>query len=214
MRRSRARGRTRYWRQRKKKSRAGSKRLAGRFSRPGNGPARNQAPVAELGDGKRIFKLLWNGIEIDEIVGDGEGNREALAGFAESPVGHRVGIPGVAGHERSIVAAGLDAVDGDKRRRCALLCLGHDPAIIRNIRTGIPEYGALPPRTHAEGALRIGRYLHPVYGDEMPPAAPAGPLLDATFAELTAVADDGRRHPLLLNAMEKWLQQNPTVCFR
>jgi len=39
-------------------------------------------------------------------------------------------------------------------------------------------------------------------------------LLDATFAALTAVADEKLRRPLLLDAMEKGLKQNPTFCFR
>jgi hypothetical protein len=60
-----------------------------------------------------------------------------------------------------------------------------------------------PPRTRAEGALRIGRYLRYLYGDETPLAELAGPLLDATFAELAAVADEERRHALLCEAMDR-----------
>jgi hypothetical protein len=62
---------------------------------------------------------------------------------------------------------------------------------------------APPPRTRAEGALRIVRYLRYIYGDETPPADLAGPLLDAAFAKLTAIADEECRRALLREALDR-----------
>jgi hypothetical protein len=60
-----------------------------------------------------------------------------------------------------------------------------------------------PPRTRTEGALRIGRYVRYLYGEETPPAELAGPLLDATFAELEAVGDEKWRRASLCEAMDR-----------
>jgi threonine dehydrogenase-like Zn-dependent dehydrogenase len=46
------------------------------------------------------------------------------------------------------------------------------------------------PRSPGEGALRVGRYVRFLYGDETASAVLAEPLLDAAFAEIEAIADD------------------------
>lgn len=60
-----------------------------------------------------------------------------------------------------------------------------------------------PPRTRAEGAIRIGRYMRWLYGDDTPPATLAAPLIDATFDEIAAVEDGAARKQLPREAMDR-----------
>lgn len=68
-----------------------------------------------------------------------------------------------------------------------------------NRRSKMPS----PPRTRAEAALRIGRYMRWLYGDDTPPATLAAPLIDAAFDEIAAVEDGAARKQLLREAMER-----------
>jgi len=63
-----------------------------------------------------------------------------------------------------------------------------------------------PPQTRQEGALRIGRYVRWLYGEQTPPAALAEPLIDAAFDEIAAIADDETRRRLLREAMDRAYQ--------
>lgn len=66
--------------------------------------------------------------------------------------------------------------------------------------TGKPP---VPPSSREDGAVRIGRYIRWLYGPETMPATLAEPLIDATFAEIEAVADEERRRALLREAMDR-----------
>jgi len=63
-----------------------------------------------------------------------------------------------------------------------------------------------PPSSREDGALRIGRYVRWLYGEETPPATLAGPLIDAAFDEIAAIADQDTRHRLLREAMDRAYQ--------
>lgn len=60
-----------------------------------------------------------------------------------------------------------------------------------------------PPRSREEGAVRIGRYVRWLYGQDTPPATLAGPLIDAAFDEIAAVEDAELRQQLLREAMDR-----------
>lgn len=61
----------------------------------------------------------------------------------------------------------------------------------------------LPPSSREDGALRIGRYMRWLYGEETPPATLAEPLIDCAFAEIEAVGDSERRRALLREVMDR-----------
>lgn len=62
------------------------------------------------------------------------------------------------------------------------------------------------PQSRQDGALRIGRYVRWLYGEQTPPATLAEPLIDAAFDEIAAIADQDVRHRLLREAMDRAYQ--------